>query len=134
MVNVVKTPFDVGIYNPLFPVTGSGGVVDSCDGLMASPSRSESVATTLEFGFPNWFECILDLGLKTAVNDSWDSQGSEFATGFWYVHPSGWFGSPGLKGGQLIHHFSSGCWCFYYQFVNASRVFALIHLRNSSHT
>ena len=134
MVNVVEASCDVGVYNPLFPFIRSSKVVDFSDGIMAAPSRSEAVATALEPCFPAWFQGIFDLGLKASVNDSWDSQWSEFATGFRYVHPSGWSRLPGLIGREVLCQSFSGCWCFNNQLIDSSRISACVHLRYPSHT
>jgi hypothetical protein len=100
---------------------------------MAAPSRSKSVAGSLEPGFPEGFQRVLDDGLLTAIENGRDAEWTTFAICFRYVHPFDWLGAPGTLGTEYVYQGASGRRCFDDDFVNPSRVSASIDLRDSPH-
>src|SRR5262245_36248773 len=67
MVDVVVGPLDVRVEDPLLPLVRAAELVDFPDGILASSTRSEAVAASLEPGLPLRLQRILDHCLKAAV-------------------------------------------------------------------
>src|SRR5262245_2779874 len=131
MVDVVKSPLNVRIDDPLLPLVGPSEAVDLGDGIVASTPRSEAITAALELGLPVGFQGILDPCLKAAVHYSRDSERAEVAAVcvLRYVHPPHGLGSPGLAGNQTVHQLSPGGWRLDHQLVHARRVLASVDLR-----
>ena len=133
MVEVVKSPLDVGIDHPLFPTIGAGQYVDLADGIVAASARSEPITTAFELRLPVWFPSILDHRLKGSVHDGRDPQGSLFAVGLGNVHTSDRLDPPRLEGGHMVHQLSASSRGLDDHLVHARRVLPCIDLRNPPH-
>jgi hypothetical protein len=102
MVDVVKGTLNVRIHDPLPLSVWGRHEVDHLDGIVAAPSRTESVAGGLEPGLPRWFQRILHHRLERTVADRRNAQWPEVAILFGDVDPSRWVSTPWLVACQLI--------------------------------
>src|SRR4028118_1657495 len=95
MAYIVKCSLDVRIQ---YPCIGSisESIVTLFYGIMAPSTWTETIAVSLETGFPFWFQSILDNCLDNTVFNDGYAQGAFLSVGFWYLNPSGGFCFPRL--------------------------------------
>ena len=130
---MIESSFDICIDDPFPPAVRASELVNFLDRVMTSSSRSEPVAASLKSSLPAWFEGVLDHGLNAAVHHRGDSERTEFAIGFCYVHSACRFGPPELVVGELIDHSSSGGWCLQEDLIHPRRLSASVELRHASY-
>jgi len=131
---VVESPCDIHGYHPLRPTRGAGQKGDLADGIVATATWTEPLATALKPRFPEGFEGVLALGLAAAVENTRTAKGPEAVMGFGHVHPSDWPSTPGWACGEVIHQLPACLGGLHHQFINSRRILPGVELRDPPNT
>lgn len=54
MVDVIKTPLNIGVYYPFFSLVRATYTIDFLYGIVGASARAESIAYPFKKGFPAW--------------------------------------------------------------------------------